>query len=197
MKNLFITPKDSLSALLASTHPSREEPVAIHLAPGTYYEKLVINKPFLHLSGECAEKTILALDDYANLASPRSLVGQAIALYADGDNLTFKDCRITGASCPAGSVYLARPWRNYARTVFLRCSMDSCIHPAGFHDWNKPEAQSSVLYGEYENKGEGASTKNRASFAHLLTEKEAARYSLPYVFSSVSPSSSGSFSSGI
>jgi len=42
---------------------------------------------------------------------------------------------------------IGRPWRNYAKTVFLDCSIGKHIHPALFHDWNKPDARTTVVYG--------------------------------------------------
>ncbi len=59
----------------------------------------------------------------------------------------FAGCRLISAECPDGTVYLGRPWRNYAKTVFLDCSIGKHIHPALFHDWNKPDARTTVVYG--------------------------------------------------
>lgn len=58
----------------------------------------------------------------------------------------FSKCSIVSKDCPAGSVYLGRPWRDYAKTVFLDCSFGSHIHPALFHDWNKQSARETVGY---------------------------------------------------
>ena len=85
----------------------------------------------------------------------------------------FYKCHLTGSNCPDGSVYLGRPWRNYAKTVFIECEMDSCIHPAGFHDWNKKDAHNTIFYAEYNNYGAGAVLNKRSDFCHILTEDEA------------------------
>lgn len=58
----------------------------------------------------------------------------------------FSKCSIVSKDCPAGSVYLGRPWRDYAKTVFVDCSFGSHIHPALFHDWNKQSARETVGY---------------------------------------------------
>ncbi len=60
----------------------------------------------------------------------------------------FYQCELTG-DCPKGSVYLGRPWRDYAKTVFCSCTFGAHIHPAGFHDWNKPQTHGTVFYAEY------------------------------------------------
>lgn len=97
----------------------------------------------------------------------------------------FDQCRITAKDCPPGSVYLGRPWRSWAKTVFLNCSMDESIHPAGFHDWNKPESHDTVFYGEYNCTGAGAASGRRASFVRALTAAEAASFTLEAVFASL------------
>lgn len=88
----------------------------------------------------------------------------------------FKDCRLT-SECPAESVYLGRPWRNFAKTVLIRCEIGPHIVREGWHDWNKEEARETTYYGEYQCSGEGAADRaKRASWAHELTEEEAANY---------------------
>lgn len=85
----------------------------------------------------------------------------------------FSNCRLTG-TCPKESVYLGRPWRDYAKTVFLNCSLGEHIKPEGFHDWNKKAARDTVFYAEYQNTGAG---DERAPFVRLLSETEAAFFS--------------------
>lgn len=48
----------------------------------------------------------------------------------------FRDCRFTCApGVGPGSVYLARPWRDFGLSVFESCRYDSHIHPLGFDHW--------------------------------------------------------------
>lgn len=84
----------------------------------------------------------------------------------------FEECRFTSEDCPEGSVYLGRPWRNFAKTVMIRCELGAHIHPSGFHDWNKPDAHETMRYGEYENFGPGADRSQRADFVRCLTQGE-------------------------
>lgn len=88
----------------------------------------------------------------------------------------FDRCRFT-STCPDQSVYLGRPWREYAQAVFLNCELGSHIRPEGFHDWNKPEARHTAFYAEFGSTGPGAERSRRAEFAHELSEEEAAHYS--------------------
>lgn len=86
--------------------------------------------------------------------------------------LVFADCAITGA--PGVHTYLGRPWRIYARTVFLRTAMSDVVLPAGWHNWDKPKAENTTFYGEFANTGPGADMSARVPWAHRLTAEEAA-----------------------
>lgn len=88
----------------------------------------------------------------------------------------FDRCRFTSDGAPE-TVYLGRPWRNFAKTVILRSELGSHIKKEGWHDWNKPEAREQAYYAEYKNFGPGASPETRVSWSHQLTEKEALLYS--------------------
>ncbi len=49
----------------------------------------------------------------------------------------FDRCRLTReAAVPEGSVYLARPWRDYGLCTFRNCIYESHIAPAGFDPWS-------------------------------------------------------------
>ncbi|MDD5935382.1 MAG: pectinesterase family protein [Clostridiales bacterium] len=90
----------------------------------------------------------------------------------------FSNCQLT-SDCPRKSVYLGRPWRNYAKTVFLNCELGDHIRDEGWCDWNKPEAHETILYAEYHNTGAGAdgvARQKRASFSRQLTDEEALNY---------------------
>ena len=85
----------------------------------------------------------------------------------------FDHCRLLSEGCPKGSVYLGRPWRDFAKTVFLNCEIGEHIHPQGFHDWGKQGARETILYGEYQCHGPGARTEGRATFVRSLTREQA------------------------
>lgn len=87
----------------------------------------------------------------------------------------FNNCRFT-SDCPPGSVYLGRPWRDFAKVVIMNSFLDSHIHKEGWHDWNKPHSHATTFFAEYNNNGPGADTSNRASFTHILSSVEANNY---------------------
>ncbi len=85
----------------------------------------------------------------------------------------FIKCKITG-DAPEASVYLGRPWRPYGKSVFLNCEMGKMIRPEGWHNWNKPEAEETAFFAEFNSVGEGTSSATREKWSHLLSPDEAA-----------------------
>ena len=79
----------------------------------------------------------------------------------------FYDCKLT-ADEGVGKVYLSRPWRPYAQAVFIRCNLGKHILPVGWDNWNKKDAEKTVVYAEYESTGPGANAKARAPFSRQL-----------------------------
>lgn len=79
----------------------------------------------------------------------------------------FAGCMLTAQTgVPAGSVYLGRPWREHARTVFADCRMGAHIHAAGWHDWDKPGSRRTTDYREY-GMYTPALSAARAPWAHI------------------------------
>lgn len=94
----------------------------------------------------------------------------------------FINCKIKGETKPE-SVYLGRPWRPFAKTIFINTSIDNSIRPEGWHNWEKPDAEKTAFYAEYNSKGEGANSKSRVAWSHQLTKKQAKEYSPKKVLS--------------
>lgn len=90
----------------------------------------------------------------------------------------FDHCRLTAAE-GVDKVYLGRPWRPYASTVFLHCEMGGHIRPEGWHNWRNPDNEKTARYAEYGSTGEGAAAEGRVPWAKKLSRKEAARYAEP------------------
>ena len=89
----------------------------------------------------------------------------------------FYKCRLT-ADKDVDKVYLGRPWRPFAATIFMDCELGKHIRPEGWHNWNNAKNEETARYVEYGNKGEGASTKNRVKWSKQLSKKEAAKVTL-------------------
>lgn len=93
----------------------------------------------------------------------------------------FNRCRLI-ADEAATQVYLGRPWRPYAYTLFMNCELGSHIVPAGWHNWGNKDNEQTARYLEYNNTGAGAPTTNRAAWSRQLTKKEAAAITKEQVF---------------
>lgn len=90
----------------------------------------------------------------------------------------FNECKLT-SNCPKKSVYLGRPWRSFAKTIFINCELGEHIKDEGWHDWNKPDAHETIFYAEYNSTGAGANAikeGKRAPFSKQLTAEEASFY---------------------
>ncbi|MBT1703930.1 pectinesterase family protein [Chryseosolibacter indicus] len=87
----------------------------------------------------------------------------------------FKNCTLTAAP-DITKVYLGRPWRNYAKTVFINCNLGEHIVKEGWHNWNKPDAEKTTFYAEYKSTGKGASPGTRVQWSKQLTRQEVAKY---------------------
>jgi pectinesterase len=98
----------------------------------------------------------------------------------------FMHCTLTAAD-EAQQVYLGRPWRAYARTVFMHCNMGKHIRAEGWHNWSKAENEKTAFYAEYNNSGEGASTAKRVPWSKQITKKEAKLYTIDRIFNGWKP----------
>lgn len=93
----------------------------------------------------------------------------------------FNRCNIVAAE-GVSKVYLGRPWRPYAHTLFMNCQLGKHILPVGWHNWSNTQNETTARYCEYNNHGEGAATKERPAWTRQLTRKEAAKVTLENVF---------------
>lgn len=89
----------------------------------------------------------------------------------------FKNCKLI-ADESTDAVYLGRPWRIYAKTVFINCEMGKQIKSEGWHNWSKPEAEKTTFYAEYKCSGEGFQPDKRVSWSHQLRKSEKKRYTI-------------------
>jgi len=94
----------------------------------------------------------------------------------------FLDCKIV-ADSSVTKLYLGRPWRAHAKTVFIRCELPKQIAAEGWNNWSNPANEQTVFYAEYKCSGEGAAAGQRVAWSKQLTEKEAKAYTLENIFS--------------
>lgn len=94
----------------------------------------------------------------------------------------FMKCRIT---CIDGidKVYLGRPWRDYAKVVFIKCELGRHIVPEGWSDWAGTERYKTAFFAEYKNTGPGSVISKRISWSHQIPKKEASKYTIKNILS--------------
>ena len=90
---------------------------------------------------------------------------------ADGLGFVFWNCDFV-SDCPAGSVYLGRPWRPEGKTAVLDCRLGAHIAPEGFIAWNDRTDTGLASFAEADSTGPGAA--ERPAWVKQLSGPEAA-----------------------
>ncbi len=268
----------TIQAAIDATKAFPEKRITIHIKNGIYHEKVRVPSwnTLLTLIGDDAEKTIISWDDHFNkiargrnstfftatllveaddcilenltIENTAGPVGQAVALFVEGNRVVVKNCRILGnqdtlylsgenshqffknctisgttdfifgsatsvfyrctiiskgdsyitaASTEKGKefgfvfihcsliadtgveqVFLGRPWRPYAKTVFMKCNLGAQIHQEGWKEWSNTNDKTTTFYAEYKNDGAGSGTDKRVEWANQLSDKEAKKYTI-------------------
>jgi len=115
----------------------------------------------------------------------KSLTSSYITAAATSANqkfgFVFINCKLIAVE-GVDKVYLGRPWRPFAKTVFITSDLGKHIVPEGWNPWKGdamfPDKEKTAFYAEYKNTGQGATPKNRVVWAKQLTAKEAKLYSI-------------------
>lgn len=159
--------------------------------------KLLGNQDTLYVAGENARQFFV--NCYIE-GTTDFIFGEATAFFQECTIRIKTNSFITAASTPEGVAYgfvlkrcnilaapgvdkaiLGRPWRKYAKTVYLNCTMGSFISPAGWENWNDPANEKTAFYAEYKSTGEGAAPAKRVAWSKQLSDKEAKKYTVANV----------------
>lgn len=156
--------------------------------------KFLGNQDTAYLDGENSRQlftncTITGTTDF--------IFGSATVVFEECTLISKKDSYITAASTAKGKefgfvflncrlqadnnlykVFLGRPWRPYAKTVFIECEFGGHISAEGWQAWSNKENLTSAFYAEYNNYGTGATANKRVEWAHQLTPEEAQKYTI-------------------
>ena len=102
----------------------------------------------------------------------------------------FFDCKLI-AKDGITKVFLGRPWRSFAKTVFINTEMENHILPEGWNPWKGdamfPDKEKTVYYAESGSKGEGGNVSKRVSWSHQLSKKELKNYTIEKIFGDWNP----------
>lgn len=89
----------------------------------------------------------------------------------------FHGCSFTAPQDVApDSVYLGRPWREWAQTVLIDCWLGQHIKREGWWDWNKPAAHERARYAGAILHGPSGDAENWVPWSRELDATAAARY---------------------
>ena len=93
----------------------------------------------------------------------------------------FENCKII--TDPAVTkLFLGRPWRAFAHTVFIHCDLPGAIAPEGWDNWGNKENEKTTFYGEYKNRGDGAKIDQRVKWSFQLNENQVKHYNIHSIF---------------
>ncbi|KAL1566822.1 pectinesterase [Salvia divinorum] len=67
--------------------------------------------------------------------------------------------------------FLGRPWKEYSRTIIMESEIGDVIEPEGWKEWSGDLGLKTLFYAEFNNKGAGASTKDRVKWGGYKTLK--------------------------
>jgi len=111
-----------------------------------------------------------------------SYITAASTLQDAAFGFVFKNCVLT-ASPEVTKAFLGRPWRKYARVVFLNCIMGNFISPEGWSNWANTDNYKTAFYAEYKSNDTGANVNDRVPWSHQLSKDDADKYTLENIFS--------------
>lgn len=87
----------------------------------------------------CEIKSLYDVRGHGYAAAPAHALEQEIGF-------VFNRCRFThDERVSDGSIYLARPWRDYGKSSFIDCTYGKHIAPAGFDKWNDTERDKTAV----------------------------------------------------
>lgn len=103
----------------------------------------------------------------------------------------FTDCQLTAKDSTVDKVFLGRPWRPYAQTVFINTDIGSHIVPEGWNEWidtRFPDKDKTAYYAEYASKGQSAiNVSKRVSWSHQLKKSDLKKYNRDLVLNGWNP----------
>lgn len=93
----------------------------------------------------------------------------------------FEHCKLT-SDAVAKTVYLGRPWRNFAKVAFIKCELGEHITLEGWDNWGKKDSEKTTEFVEYENIGKGSNKTDRVSWSKQPTDIEVKKYDRNIIF---------------
>ena len=150
--------------------------------PKNYVARVMVTDSYIDGTTDFIFGPSIVLFDHCHIhAKSDSYITAASTTERNKYGFVFRDCRVTTAD-NVTKLYLGRPWKSTARTVWLRCELPAAIRPEGWHNWNDPNREKNSYYAEWQCTGEGADRSSRVAWSHALTDEEAADYTEDNIF---------------
>lgn len=112
----------------------------------------------------CEIRSVFDVRGHGYVAAPAHALSQDVGF-------VFHDCDFTAEeSVPDGSIFLARPWRDYGKSAFIDCRYGKHISGEGFDKWNDTERDKTARFSEF-----GVKPKGRVPWSASLSEAEKSR----------------------
>ncbi len=112
----------------------------------------------------CEIRSVFDVRGHGYVAAPAHSLSQDIGF-------VFNDCDFTCEEAVVdGSIFLARPWRDYGKSAFIDCRYGKHISKEGFDKWNDTERDKTARFAEY-----GADRSGRVPWSTSLSEAEGTR----------------------
>ncbi len=110
----------------------------------------------------------------------------------DPYGFVFKGCSLVAKDVQVDKVFLGRPWRPHAKTVFIDTKMGNHITAEGWHAWpgdkNFPHKEQTAFYAEYGSKISGMdANEGRVAWAKKLRKEDLAHYTAEKVLAGWRP----------
>ena len=91
---------------------------------------------------DCELRSLVDARDIGFVAAPAHALSQA-------EGFLFRNCRFTAEpGVTPGSIFLARPWRDYGLCRFDHCAYGGHIDPLGFDKWNDTDRDRTARFYE-------------------------------------------------
>ncbi len=115
-------------------------------------------------------------DSEIHIIRPGYLTAQSRTEPDQSTGYVFLHDRITAGDMGGRPFFLGRPWRRYARVVFLDTEMPASLSPQGWSAWTRGGSIEGTFYAERGSTGKGARIHSRLAGSYQLSESQAAEF---------------------
>ncbi|MDE7303857.1 MAG: pectin esterase [Oscillospiraceae bacterium] len=113
---------------------------------------------------DCEICSVFDVRGHGYVAAPAHAPSQEIGFVFSNCNFTCEE------NMTEGSIFLARPWRDYGKASFIDCRYGKHISKEGFDKWNDTERDKTARFSEW-----GADREGRVPWSSTLSEEEKSR----------------------